>query len=237
MKKFGIILLTLFVVATSALLIVSYSYIKRAPQLLSESLSHKMKCPVHVGALHFSLHCITIEDFTIDNPNDSILPQAFHAACITIDIRLKNLFEKNLFIRHIAVHNIALGLEFDDAKGIRGNWTRLMENFYTEIDDANAAEAARTLYIETLDFQKITTQLVYKNNSGHIHTLPTIDQIQLTGISSEGGLPIDQIANSVLGEMLLTVFKRENLHNMLQDLLNPKNTVKRLISPFKILLP
>lgn len=212
-------------------------YVKKTPQILSDSLSRKMHCQVHVGAVEITLHSIIIRDFSIENPKDSLISKALYAKTITILASPLHFLRQNIEVELIAIDDIDLGLEFDNPTDIRGNWTRLMENFYTQADDEIPSEASRTLFIKKIDLQNISTQVVYLTNPEHRIHLKQIPLISLTNVSSHGGLPIDQLLNSVLGEMLLTVFKKENLRNMLQELLNPANTVKKLLSPFKSILP
>ncbi len=57
--------------------------------------------------------------------------------------------------------------------------------------------------------------------------------MELTEISSEGGLPMDQILNSVLGQMLKEVFVKQNLKNMIQQFMNTPSPVQQYLAPFK----
>ncbi len=64
-----------------------------------------------------------------------------------------------------------------------------------------------------------------------------IERIELTNISSEGGVPTSQIMNIVMHETLRNIFSKEGLQNMLDGVLNPgdsgggvMNTLKGLFS-------
>ncbi|MES2122485.1 MAG: hypothetical protein V4492_06880, partial [Chlamydiota bacterium] len=97
-------------------------------------------------------------------------------------------------------------------------------------------ENARSVLIHKLILTNINVDVVYRKDGGKIKRLPPIDRIELTEVSSEGGLPMDQIMNSVLGQMLKSVFEKENLKNMMQDLLQNQGDIQKYISPFKGLL-
>lgn len=87
--------------------------------------------------------------------------------------------------------------------------------------------------IKRLVLNNISVDLIFKKDGGKIKKLPTIDQIVLTDITSEGGILLDQLMDSVLGQMLKSVFTRENLQNMLKDLLQPQKTLDKVFKPFK----
>ncbi|HAZ15647.1 MAG: hypothetical protein A2Y28_03745 [Chlamydiae bacterium GWC2_50_10] len=225
---FVLFLLSLFALGT-----IAWLYVKKAPDILSDALSRKLNVPVHVDKIDFSLNRITISGITVENLQTSILPNALTTHTLIIKAPLINFLKDNLFVDEISLDQIYLGLEFDEITSPKGNWTRLLENFYTRIDTYDKKESARTVSIAKLLLKNIQTDVVYKTKPKKIHTLPLIKEILLTNIQSHGGLPLDQIANSVLGQMLLTVFQKENLKNMLKELLNPANTLKQLLSPFK----
>ncbi len=233
-RKAVIVMVVLFIIAIGAL---AYLYIKKAPGMLSESLSGKFKVPVKVEKISLSWDRITIKGFEIANLPDSILPKAFSAQTIIIKAPLLSFLKDDVKISEIIVDQIYIGLEFDDIKSEKGNWTRLIENLYSEIDAINKTEATRTVSIGKISLQEIHAQVVYKTKHEKIHDLPVAKYEAFTDTTSEGGFPIDQITNSILGKMLMSLFVRENLKNMHQGFLNPKNAVKHLLSPFKLLIP
>jgi hypothetical protein len=98
------------------------------------------------------------------------------------------------------------------------------------------AASSRTLLIHTLRLTDIDVDVVYRKEGGRVQRLPRIPLLEITDISSEGGFPIDQITSSVLGSMLKEVFLKQNLKNMLQNLLDQQDNLRPLLSPFKGLL-
>ncbi len=225
------------VLLTFSLLVATLFYMKRAPAMIASALSEKLQVPVRVESVKFSFNSIVIKGFEIKNLPESILPTAFSAQTIIIKCPITNFLKKDVHIDHIIVDDIYIGLEFDNIKSEKGNWTRLMENYYSKIDAPAEKELKRTVHIERISLQQIRAQVVYKTDPGNIHTLPLVPYEEFTNISSTGGVPLDQIANSVLGKMLLSLFARENLKNMFQQFFNPENAVKHLIAPFKLFVP
>ncbi|NGX48412.1 MAG: hypothetical protein K1000chlam3_01805, partial [Chlamydiae bacterium] len=88
--------------------------------------------------------------------------------------------------------------------------------------------------IKKLVFLNIRTDLLFRQNGKGVRRLPTIARIELTNISTEGGLPMDQLASSILGQMLKQVFIQQNVNNMLKGILKtPSNAIDTFLKPFK----
>jgi hypothetical protein len=197
--------------------IVAYIGWSRVPDMVSERLSQKMKVAVKIDDISLGLNAITIDKLDIGNPRSSILPRAFFCNKITSVAPIMSYLKDAIVIEELHLDQIYLGLEFDSPKGTSGNWTRIMGNLNASMPK-EASPNKRTVLIKKVILTNISTELVYRQGGSGIRRLPTIDRMELTNISSEGDFPMDQITNSVLGEMLKQVFIKQNLQNMLQDL-------------------
>ena len=237
MSKVWKAVITVIILIIIAISLIGFFGLKKASNLLSESLSSKLKVPVKVEGISLSWNRITIKGLEIDNIKDSILPKAFSAKTIIIKAPLFHYMKKHVEIQQVIVDDIYIGLEFDNIESEKGNWTRLIENFYTVMDNYEKKDSERTVTIKKISLQKIQAQVVYKTSPKKIHAFPIVEYEEFTDITSQGGFPIDQITNSVLGKMLMSLFVRENIKNMYKQFLNPKNVLKSLISPFKLLIP
>ena len=101
--------------------------------------------------------------------------------------------------------------------------------------EAQDNDSSRSVYIHKLILTNIDVDVVYIKEGRKVIHLPRIERIELYDISSQGGLPMDQIMNSILGQMLRSVFERQNLKNMLQNLIeSPPNTIQKYLNPFKL---
>lgn len=237
MRTFWKILFVVVILFILALSVATMICEKRASSFLSEYLSGKLKVAVKVEDISFSWNQIKIKGFEIDNVKGSILPKAFTAQTILIKTPLINFLKNDVVINHIIVDDITIGLEFDNIKSANGNWTRLIGNLYSSISPSQGTEANRSVTIKKISLQQIKAQVVYKTDPQKIIALPVVKYEEFTNISSKGGIPIDQIMNSVLGKMLISLFAREHLNNMFQQFLNPENAIKDLVAPFKMLIP
>jgi uncharacterized protein involved in outer membrane biogenesis len=231
MKIFFSTLAGLIVLIILAAAIVGFIFWSRVPDMLANNLSKKMKVSVTIDSMGLGLGSIDLHKIDIGNPPKSILSKAF--SCNEIDVKapLTRYLSKNIVIDEIDLKDVYLGLEFDSPSSTKGNWTRIMSNMKST--SSMEKKTDRTVLIHKIVLTNTNVDVVYKKDGGQIKKLPTIDRMELTEISSEGGVPMDQITNSVLGEMLKQVFIKENLKNMMQDLLQPNSPVQKFLAPFK----
>ncbi len=232
MKVFFSAIAGLLVVMILASVIIGFIFWSRVPDMLANNLSKKMKVSVSIDSMGLGWGKIDVNKIEIGNPPQSMLSKAF--ACREIDVvaPVTRYLSKNIVIDEIDLKDVYLGLEFDSASGTSGNWTRIMSNMQSTASKG-AAKSEHTVLIHRIILTNINVDVVYKKDGGKIKKMPTIDRIELTEISSEGGFPMDQITKSVLGEMLKQVFIKENLKNMMQDLLQQPSPIQQYLSPFK----
>lgn len=230
--KFWAWILAIIVCAVILLIIVK----SRIPDMVTNNLSKKLKVAVSIDSMDFLPTAIQVNKMVIANPSGyGYLPKAFSSEEIRINAPLTRYLATNIVIDEIDVNDIYLGLEFDSAKSTNGNWTVLMSNYQKEakFNELSSEQKKRTVFIKKLLLRNISVELIFLKDGTKVKRLPKIDQIELENISSEGGLPMDQLMNSVLGNMLKSVFTKENLQNMLKDLFNPEKTIDKVIKPFK----
>jgi uncharacterized protein involved in outer membrane biogenesis len=247
MKIFLSTLTGLIVVALLAAGILSFIFWARLPDIAATHLSKKLGVPVQIDSFGLGWSRLEAKKIEVGNPPGSILPKAF--ACEEIDVLapLTRYLNRRIVIDEIDLQNVYLGLEFDSASGTSGNWTRIMGNLQTTREtgvkggkkkkkqtEAQVPDAsARSVLIHRIVLTNIDVDVVYKKEGGKIKRLPRIPRMELTEISSEGGLPMDQILNSVLGETLKQVFMKQNLKNMMLEFMNTPSPVQQYLAPFK----
>ncbi len=234
----------MIVVAILAIVVIGFIAWARVPDMAANHLSKKLKVPVKIDDVSLGWQNLRINDVEIGNPPKSILPRAFACREIAVMAPFLHFLNKDVVIDEIDVNDVYLGLEFDSATSTNGNWTRIMSNMNSSSDSGNTQKknktpqptptTERTVLIRRLVLNNINVDVLYRKDGSKVKKLPTINQIVLTNVSSEGGLPMDQVMNSVLGQMLRSVFEKENLKNMLQDLIQqPGNQIQQWIQPFK----
>ncbi len=210
----------------------------RVPDILANNLSQKLKVSVEIDGISLGWGKIEVDKVVIGNPPRAILSKAFSCSSIDILAPFTNYLDQEIIIDKIDVNDVYLGLEFDSPKGAEGNWTRIMGGLKSPNNQqANGKkkkeESQRSVLIKHLVLTNIDVDVVYRKEGGKVKKLKRIEKIELTNVSSKGGLPMDQVMNSILGQMLKSVFEKQNLQNMLQDLLNSQGTVQDYLSPFK----
>lgn len=220
-------ILIAIILAIVILLFIGWS---RAPDMLANSLSKKMKVSVEIDDISLTMNSITIDKFEIGNPKGSILPKAFSASTINLLAPLRNYFYNEVIIDEMDLDNIYLGIEFDSQKSKKGNWTTIMGNL--KAATANQ-KSKKVVLIKKAVLTNIQIDLAYRKE-GKVQHLKPVDRLVFTNISSENGIPTDQITKIIFDQMLQSIFQKENLENMLQDLLQPNQTpLQRALSPFK----
>jgi hypothetical protein len=239
MKKIFSSIIGLIVILVVAATVFGFIYWSRIPDLIATELSKKMKVAVSIDSIDLSWNEIDVKKVKIGNLPNSILAKAFSCNVIEVHTPVPNYLKPNIIIDEIDLKDVYLGLEFDSPSGTKGNWTRIMSTITASMNESSkSAKAAptgstRSVLIHRLVLTNIDVDVVYKKDGAKIKRLPRIERMVLNEISSEGGLPMDQILNSVLGEMLKQVFLKENLKNMMQEFMDVPSPIQQYIAPFK----
>lgn len=225
--------LTLLIFLFLCIGIAFYLGLIRLSDIAADHFSRKLQVAVSIDSLKPGFKEIKIEEIQIGNPRGYSLPKAFaakeahlHAPCI-------EYFKENVVIEEIDINDIYLGIEFDSPTSIKGNWTVLMENFIQSTQSDVKKNPQRTILIKRLVLTNINTQLLF-HGKGSAQNLPKIDRMEFTNITHTGGIPMDQLIESILGQMLQSIFINNHLDNMLDSIMKkPSKAAKKAITPFK----
>ncbi len=249
MKTFFFTLMTLIALLLLAGAVIGFIFWSHLPDKVAQELSQKFKVPVQIDSFGIGWGKIDAKKITVGNPPGSILAKALAVDEVDVLAPFTRYLNQKIVIDEIDLKNVYLGLEFDSASGTSGNWTRIMGNLQQSMGmDTNSkvqkkqkkgqqatapSGSKQSVLIHRIVLTNIDVDVVYRKEGGKIKRLPRIPRMELTEISSEGGVPMDQILNSVLGEMLKQVFIKENLKNMIQDFMNTPSPVQQYLQPFK----
>ena len=253
MRKFFRSIFGYVIIAILATCLATFIGWSRAPDMLATHLSKELGVAVEIEDIEVGFSHFTINNFEIANIAEGILDKAFSVETLDIEAPLSNYFNPKVVIEKVQLDNVYLGLEFDSATSTQGNWTRIMSNLDKGASEdvppsrrkrkseksaqhSSAETPGRSVFIKELIINTISVDLLYVQGGGRIKKLPMIKQIVLKNISSEEGFPIDQLMNSVLGQMLKEVFIRQNLQNMLDTLLDQQSQLNDYIRPFRDLI-
>ncbi len=232
MRNFFSGIVMLIVALLVILAIVGFVGWARLPDVVANHLSKKMKVSVEIGNMGLKSNTIEVDRFEIGNPSGSILPKAFSLETMSINAPFSTYFQQDVVIDSITMDDIYLGLEFKSISGTEGNWTTIMSNYK---QGAAHDTSNKHVLIKKLIITNITVDLVFETGTNQkIKRLQTIPRMEFTDVTSSGGIPTDQIVQSVLGQMLKSVFVQENLKNMLDTILDiPDTPWNNVIKPLK----
>ena len=209
------------------------------PTIASHKLSKAAKVSVSIGDFHLTKSEISIDNIQVKNPSGyNKIPKALSVKTFSIvNTPISNYLDDDIIIDEINLDDIYLGLEFDSPKSTKGNWGTIMNNISQNTDQektkAKNKGKTKTILIKKLVITNLQVELAYKKGNQPNRQLRPIDQIELTNISSEGGLPMNQIMNIVMQETLRNIFSKEGLQNMLEGVLDPNESSKGIMNTLK----
>jgi len=195
------------------------------PNLIATNLSKKLKVAVNVREVDLSWKSLDIEKITISNPTPGILTSAFSAELVHIKAPINRYLHREILIDEAIVDEIYIGLEFDLPSSKQSNWTRLLDNFSHTNSSEKHTLARHSVLIRKLILRNISTDLLYRLPTVSIQHLPPIPEIVLTNVRSQGDFPINQVASSILGQMLRAIFEQENLKHLLDKDINESTQI------------
>lgn len=230
MKSFCFGLIKLVIVVFLALIIFAFIAKSRLPDIVSNNLSKKINVPVQIDDIHLTWDKVDIDKITIGNPTGSILPKAFSCKQLISLAPFANYLKRHVVIDQIAIDNVYLGLEFKAPLSTEGNWSKIMD----QLNKSSATSSSRTILIRKLILTNIDVDLVYRSQDNTVKRLRHIDRIELDDVSSEEGVPANQITSLVMKEMIKSILLEQNLQNLIKDVIqNPQQGIKKILTPFK----
>lgn len=229
MKSFCFGLVKLVVIILLALIIFAFIAKSRLPDIVSNNLSKKINVPVQIDDIHLNWNRIDIDKITIGNPSGSVLPKAFSCDRLFSLAPFTNYLKRHVIIDQIEIDNVYLGLEFKSPLSTDGNWSKIIDQITT-----SSTSNFRTVLIRRLILTNIDVDLVYLSEGNSVKRLRHIDRIELNDVSSEEGIPANQITSLVIQEMIKHVLLEQNLQNLIKDVIkSPEKGIKKILNPFK----
>ena len=247
MKKFFNTLLGLILIVIVVLVVVLFLGWSRIPDMVANHLSKKMKVPVGIEAIHFTTDSIKIDQLEIGSPKGYTLQKAFSSDTLLVKAPLTHYFQDQIVIDEIKIDQIYLAIEFERPGSSKGNWTTIMQNYKnatTHSPPSSQATSSKTnkpgksVLIKRLLLTNINVDLAYKEGGVPLKHLKPISQLEFTNITSQKGIPSEQITQLILEQALRSIFDQENLQNMIEGFMqSPQQGVQNLLSPLKDFLP
>ncbi|GAB4190143.1 MAG: hypothetical protein Tsb0015_11110 [Simkaniaceae bacterium] len=225
-----------------------YLVYHKAPKLLEKKLSHKLGVPVTIENMHFFPKSFEITGITIGNPPQSALPTAFKAATVRFEAPYWNYIHPHIVINKVEINDVYVGIEFYDKNNTRGNWTQIISNLdasngtgQKNDSPAGKTQAAqktpvkeRTALIKHLIVTNIHIDLLLQGD--RLRRLSPIEKVEFTNITSEKGLPMDEITELIVQKLMEQISILGGFGNMLKSVLFlPKEAAEVFFSPFQML--
>ncbi len=199
-------------------------------EFVSEKMTHILDVPSRVETVTLGINKINFQKIEIENPGKFHLRYAFSADNLSIKAPWTQFLQHAVELEEVVIDHVYLGLEFNSPRDATGNWSQIIDNL--EKSSSGPEKKDTKVYIRKLVLNNIRTDLFYQTEN-KIHHLPLIKEIELTDISTEGGDTFEQIMHSALGQMLKQVFIRQNLKDLFNQLIDPRNTLNNPLSPLK----
>lgn len=209
MKKLGWFSVPILIVASLVILWLM------KPIFLSSFLTSRLGVQVVVGSIDLGKIKTTIGNFRIENPIGYKSKDAFKADKTNLTYQWKKLFGKVCEIDQIEIDQIFLSVEFDGPTTKRNNWTAILSKL------PKRTHKEKQLIIHRLILTNLTIEIRGLGLSGT--QTQTVDSIELDEINSENGFPT--------AELVRQIFGGAGIEEYLQDLINPANTIRKLLSP------
>jgi len=192
------------------------------PSWISHKLSERAQVSVSIEAIRLGTSSIKVDNIRVGNPPGSVLDTALEVKSLYIGTPFSNFFDDNIVIEEMRLDDVYLGLEFESQRSSKGNWSEIMQNVKDstekEKQEASAKGKSTSVLIKKLIITDLKIDLAYRTGDKGVRRLRTIDRIELNNISSEGGIPTAQIMDIVISEMLHSVFSKEGIQNMLDNI-------------------
>jgi uncharacterized protein involved in outer membrane biogenesis len=233
-KVFSGIFALIVIVIIAAVLVVFFGW-SRIPDMLAGRLSDKLQVHVAIDDVNLSMNSINIQKIEVGNPSGYTLSKAFSAEQILISAPITTYLHKEVVIERLDIDNIYLGLEFNKQGSKKGNWSTLMANL--KASEASSS-SDKTVLIRKLVLTNISITLAYSDGSKPPKKLSRIPRLEFDNVSSEHGIPTEQISEIIMREMLKSIFSLEGIQNMLEGFLeSPQKGIQNLLKPFGDLIP
>lgn len=238
MKKFFSTLAGLIIIAIVVLTICLFLAWSRIPDIAASHLSKKLKVPVEIEDVRFTKQSIDIDRLEIGNPRGYTLPKAFSTESIAINAPLTNYLDKQIVIDELLMNNVYLGAEFDRPGTKNGNWTTIMQNFKSTATPPKPGKEGKSVLIKRLRLTNINVDLAYREGGVPLKHLTPISKIEFTNVTSEHGIPSEQITSLIIEQAIRAIFEKENIQNMVEGFMqSPEKGVESILAPLQGVFP
>lgn len=215
MRKVLVILFFLIVVVIG----VGYLAYDNAATILSKIISHKTRVAVTMDSIDFKREEFTIHNLQMANPKGTRLPTALRVQTIDVKAPYKHYFKNPIEIDEIHLDSLYVNIQIYNKDQTEGNWQTIMGN--VAHDNKSPLSVEREAIIKRLLLTNIRIDLILSD--GKLHQLSPIEKIEFQDITSEKGIPTQEIAEIIVQKMMHSIFLKQGLKTIIEA---PVNVIK-----------
>ncbi|MCH9631605.1 MAG: hypothetical protein S4CHLAM37_16290 [Chlamydiia bacterium] len=219
MKKFWGILIAVIIVIF-AVGFFGWNYV---PGMIAKRVSKMAKVKVTIGHISLLPKKIGVYDFVMNNPKGSSIPRALKVKKTIAKAPISNYFKDDVVIDEITLSNVYLGLEFEKAFDTKSNWTTIINNINSSSKsdpDSSEDNSKTTVLIKRLVITNLNVDMVFRQGNQKVKRLKPIPRMEFQNLSSEGGIPSNQLTSLIINEMMKDVLHKK-LQNLFKEALQP----------------
>lgn len=218
-KILGILFFILILIASGAY--VAYSNVDL---ILAKAISKKTMTPVTIDQVQFQKQSFSIDGLLISNPTEARLPTALKVRQIAVNAPYKTYISDPIVIDQIMMSDVYVNIQLYTKDQSQGNWQTIMSRM--EVDHESALSKERVTVIKKLILTNIQIDLILAD--GKINHLSPINRLEFNDITSEKGIPTQEISEIIVQKMMNQILFEKGIKAILNA---PANAIKGVV-PF-----
>ena len=208
MKKLIAILLAIALVLGG----LGYLAYRNSAAILAEMISKKTMTPVSIKSIEWRKDRFTIKDLTIGNPKGTRLPTVLQVETLNVEAPYRQYFKNPIIIDQILLDNVYVNIQIYDRNQTQGNWQTIIANM--AIDHKSPLSIERPAIIKKLILLNIQIDLILSD--GKLRRLSPIPRLEFENISSDKGIPTQEISEIIVQKMMHSIFLEKGLKTIIE---------------------
>lgn len=206
------------------------------PHSLTNILTKLTSTPVSLKKISLSQKELSIQNLTVNNPKGYDLPIAIKVGTIDFKAPLYTYLSPNIIIDEVTLSDIDLDIEYSNTSNSQGNWLEIMKNVDRLLDHQKHHKThfkGRVVKINQLILKNLKITVIKYKKAPKQLTLP---YLQIKHIATQRGAPFDQIAHTLIQEIVTEVSHEIGEPNMLESIaIVPTELIQMVFEPFSLL--
>lgn len=201
--------------------------------LLAKGISSKTRASVTIEAVRFHKNALIAHNFQMANPKGARLPTALKVETIGVRAPYTNYLKNPIVIDEIYLDNLYVNIQIYNKSQTEGNWHTIIQN--VSQDNESPFSIKRKALIKKLRLVNIRIDLILSD--GKLRQLSPIQKLEFENITTEKGIPIQEISEIIVEKMIQSIFLEKGLKGIIEA---PANIIKGIfpffgqVSPFNI---